>query len=50
MALQRNESGEEYRDAIGSMLEEVNRLTALVDNLLTLSRADASSIFAAWSR
>src|SRR5262249_36129803 len=29
-----------YRDAIGSMLEEADRLTALVDNLLTLTRAD----------
>src|SRR6185369_7550961 len=28
-------------DVIGSMLEEVNRLTRLVDSLLTLSRADA---------
>jgi heavy metal sensor kinase len=33
-----------YRDAIGSMLEEANRLTALVDNLLTISRADAQQI------
>jgi heavy metal sensor kinase len=46
VALQRNESGEGYRDVIGSMLEEVNRLTVLVDNLLTLSRADSSSIHA----
>jgi len=30
-----------YRDVIGSMLEEVDRLARLVDNLLTLSRADA---------
>ena len=30
-----------YRDVIGSMLEEVDRLTRLVDTLLTLSRADA---------
>jgi heavy metal sensor kinase len=30
-----------YRDVIGSMLEEVDRLTLLVDGLLTLSRADA---------
>jgi heavy metal sensor kinase len=47
VALQRHETGEAYRDVIGSMLEEVNRLTALVDNLLTLSRADSSSIAAA---
>ena len=30
-----------YRDIIGSMLEEAERLTRLVDTLLTLSRADA---------
>jgi heavy metal sensor kinase len=30
-----------YRDIIGSMLEEAERLTNLVDSLLTLSRADA---------
>ncbi|HVJ08455.1 MAG TPA: heavy metal sensor histidine kinase [Acidisarcina sp.] len=30
-----------YRNTIGSMLEETNRLAALVDNLLTMARADA---------
>jgi signal transduction histidine kinase len=30
----------EYQDAIGSMLEEVDRLTRLVDTLLRLSRGD----------
>lgn len=44
VALQDQRSTEEYREAIGSMLEEVDRLTRLVDSLLTLSRADASSI------
>jgi heavy metal sensor kinase len=33
-----NEAG--YRDAIGSMLEEVGRLSELVENLLTLTRND----------
>jgi len=33
-----------YRDTIGSMLEEANRLTHLVDSLLTMARADAGSI------
>ena len=33
---------EEYRDIIGSMLEEAARLTRLVDNLLTLSRFDSA--------
>ncbi len=44
VALQKNLSHEEFRDAVGSMLEEVNRLTALVDTLLTISRADAGRI------
>lgn len=35
---------EEYRDAIGSMLEEVDRLTRLVDTLLRLSRGDAGTV------
>lgn len=33
-----------YRDIIGSMLEETNRLTKLVDSLLTMSRADAERV------
>jgi heavy metal sensor kinase len=44
VALQNRGTAEEYRDTIGSMLEEVNRLTSLVENLLTISRADAGSI------
>ena len=44
VALQKNGTREEYRDTIGSMLEEVNRLTALVESLLTISRADAGRI------
>jgi heavy metal sensor kinase len=44
VALQKDGTREEYRDTIGSMLEEVNRLTALVENLLTISRADAGRI------
>jgi signal transduction histidine kinase len=34
----------EYRDVIGSMLEEVDRLTTLVDTLLRLSHGDAGTI------
>jgi len=34
----------EYKEAIGSMLEEVDRLTNLVDTLLRLSRADAGNV------
>lgn len=33
-----------YRDVIGSMLEEADRLARLVDTLLTLSRADSGRI------
>ncbi|HET6145739.1 MAG TPA: heavy metal sensor histidine kinase [Candidatus Acidoferrales bacterium] len=44
VGLHKNTSGEEYRDIIGSMLEEVNRLTNLVESLLTLSRADAGEL------
>jgi heavy metal sensor kinase len=44
VSLQRNAGAEDYRDAIGSMLEEANRLTAIVENLLVLSRADSGQI------
>lgn len=42
--LQDGATAEEYRDTIGSMLEEVSRLTGIVEKLLTLSRADAGQI------
>lgn len=42
--LQDGATPEEYRDTIGSMLEEVNRLTSIVESLLTLSRADSGQI------
>ena len=42
--LQRSASADEYRETIGSMLEEVNRLTRLVENLLSISRADAGQV------
>lgn len=44
VALQTTRSATEYREVIGSMLEETDRLTRLVDSLLTLSRADAGHI------
>jgi heavy metal sensor kinase len=44
VGLQRNISKDEYRDVIGSMLEEVNRLTGLVDSLLAMARADAGTL------
>lgn len=37
-------TGAEYRDAMGSMLEEVDRLTTLVDTLLRLSHGDAGTV------
>jgi heavy metal sensor kinase len=43
VALRRGKDSAGLRDAIGSMLEETDRLTQLVDNLLTLTRTDASS-------
>ena len=44
VALQKDGTREAYRDTIGSMLEEVNRLTSLVDSLLTIARADSGHI------
>jgi heavy metal sensor kinase len=40
VGLQTAHTPEEYREVIGSMLEESSRLTRLVDSLLFLSRAD----------
>jgi heavy metal sensor kinase len=42
--LQEDARPEEYRDTVGSMLEEVNKLSGIVESLLTLSRADAGQI------
>jgi heavy metal sensor kinase len=44
VALQEQRSPAEYRDVIGSMLEEVDRLTRLAESLLALSRADAGHV------
>lgn len=41
VALQEQQDSGRYREAIGSMLEEVDRLSRLVGSLLTLSRGDA---------
>jgi heavy metal sensor kinase len=38
-------NGEAYREIIGSMLEEADRLTRLVESLLTLSRADGDRLY-----
>jgi len=44
VGLQKEGSRAEYRDIVGSMLEEVNRLTSLIDSLLTIARADSGHI------
>ena len=41
VALRDSRSPQEYREIVGSMLEEVDRLTNLVERLLTLSRASS---------
>jgi signal transduction histidine kinase len=42
--LQEQAGSEDYREVIGSMLEESARLSHLVDSLLTIARADAGQI------
>ena len=44
VGMQNQGSASYYREVIGSMLEEANRLTRLVESLLTISRADAGHI------
>ncbi|HZR23939.1 MAG TPA: ATP-binding protein [Vicinamibacterales bacterium] len=44
LALNENRSAGEYKEALGSILEEADRLTGLVDTLLRLSHADAGSV------
>jgi heavy metal sensor kinase len=44
VALQSTLDERAYRDVIGSMLEEVDRLTRLVESLLTLTRADSGRV------
>ena len=44
VSLRNSHSSEEYRDVIASMLEEVRRLTRLVESLLVISRADSGQI------
>jgi heavy metal sensor kinase len=41
VALKKSMDAKSYQEAIGSMLEETERLTHLVDNLLILARGDA---------
>jgi heavy metal sensor kinase len=44
MGLEGEYTSREYRDIIGSMLEEVTRLTHMVESLLTISRADSGQL------
>jgi heavy metal sensor kinase len=44
VGLQTGRTPEQLKDTIGSMLEEANRLTELIENLLTISRADAGQL------
>ena len=44
VGLQSGQSPEYYREVIGSMLEENNRLTHLIDSLLFLSKADSEKL------
>src|SRR5262245_36323464 len=44
LALRETRTAGEYKEALGSMLEEVDRLTRLVDTLLQLARGDAGTI------
>lgn len=44
VAMQKSLDQTAYRDVIGSMLEEVERLTRLVESLLTLTRAESGGI------
>lgn len=41
VGLQRNHTQDEYRDIIGSMLEEVARLSSMIETLLTIAHADS---------
>jgi heavy metal sensor kinase len=44
VGLQNNQTAAGYKDTIGSMLEEVGRLTKLVESLLAISRSDAGQV------
>ena len=44
VALQNEHSPEKYRDIIGSMLEEVAGLTAMIHTLLTIAHADSGAV------
>ncbi|NNF38756.1 MAG: HAMP domain-containing protein [Gemmatimonadetes bacterium] len=44
IALRKKRSAEEYREVLGSNLEEILRLSRITEDLLTLARADAGAL------
>jgi heavy metal sensor kinase len=44
VGLREPRTADEYREIVGSMLEETDRLTRLIDSLLAMSRADAGHV------
>src|SRR4030095_2596556 len=50
VGLREHRAEKAYREIIGSMLEEADRLAHLVESLLTLSRADAGQVKLAFER
>lgn len=44
IGIQQDGDRDHYREVVGSMLEETERLSSLVENLLTISRADSGQI------
>lgn len=44
IGIQQDGDRDHYREVVGSMLEETERLSRLVENLLTISRADSGQI------
>ncbi len=44
VGLQEERDAEKYRDIIGSMLEEVAKLTTMIDTLLTIAHAESGAI------
>lgn len=44
VGLQKQGASEDYRETIGSMLEEAGRLSHLVDSLLTIARAESGQV------
>jgi heavy metal sensor kinase len=44
VGLQEEHDAEKYRDIVGSMLEEVGKLTAMINTLLTIAHAESGAI------